>query len=280
MALDPILLLVDIEKHFGVQNDDSLPITLGDFHKDILAGRKKEPTYPNVRYYEECRPAVIEYLKKDLAEHFGVDPQEIKSGRLLEELIPREARRTKWKKLQQEAKIKYPDLTLPRWITHSILGAPIFLCAFIPGLLFTLLKRWNVTASMTDGWRMFLSIGIGTVCYFACGIFPSCGNFFFFYLRGFKKTFPSGNGPPTVGALVSELLYLNGEKLYRELSQQGLIKNSPLSQEEESNMVWQGLRWMVAGLLAIQESELTPETDICGLFYDQSKKHEEPPNRN
>lgn len=118
MGLDTVELIIEVEETFGIAiaNRDAEQIrTAGELHQHVLKKLAGMETLV-------CPSAATFYrFRRALRELLGIERERVRPLTPVEDLIPLQARRDVWHRLERTLELTFPALEYPSWIDTAIL---------------------------------------------------------------------------------------------------------------------------------------------------------------
>jgi hypothetical protein len=223
MGLDGVELILAVEDAFQIHIADEEAgnvSTVGDLHNLVvskLQGQDSKRCLTSAAFYR---------TRRGIVDTLGVDRRKIRPATPLEDLLPRNSRRVKWRRIQAAMKLKLPDLQHPGWIQLSLLTMGVAL-AVGPG----------VYRRVGYGWIALLFF-LGLVV----------GGFLIRLSPVLAVAFP--NRDATVGDLARDVLAVNHARLVDEVG------------SWNKKDVWEALCRVIVIQTAVAREKITPEAGI------------------
>lgn len=117
MGLESVELLMEVEKTFDIQVPDSEAKsikTVGDFYNSVWDKIKDKEN-------KKCMSAMVYYrFRKLIVSKIGIQNKDLKLDTDINDLIPREIRKSKWIEIQTDFEYKLPSLDLPQRLNRLL----------------------------------------------------------------------------------------------------------------------------------------------------------------
>jgi acyl carrier protein len=162
MGLDSVELLVDVEKTFDIEIPDSEAVkiaTVGDFYEAVWDKIKDKKS-------DKCSSAMLFYrFRQFLLSKYDFPYKDFKPNTNLNDLIPKDIRKAKWKVIQQDFDYQLPDLELPYSLRRFLnyFGFSIVLGALIYAIIAVNFFDATKLSFMLPIVGLFLIIGISII---------------------------------------------------------------------------------------------------------------------
>jgi acyl carrier protein len=220
MGLELVEIVIEVEETFGiiVSDDTAANIrTVGQLHDYILDRRRQTQQHgcPTGHVFRDVR--------RVLTETASLPRQAIRPSTELKTILPPRIRRRVWKRLQQEAQGRLPDLCLPFRLGPVLAGA--CLVAGVIGTVMIVPHVGLVHAMVLGGTALVAMLLVA-----------------FFVTRPFALSFP--HGVATVGDVARATLPPKYE--------------AAVKQQMTDEEVWEKLRKIVADTLGVKVEKVTP----------------------
>ncbi|QDU47097.1 Acyl carrier protein [Symmachiella dynata] len=178
MGLDVVELVMDVEEEFDIKvpdGDYEFLATVGDFHGYICVKTQ-------VKKSDVCLSSkAFLRLRRGLMSAIGIDREQVRLETPIDELVPISGRRQNWHRLQEDMRVRLPELRRPEWLSTTLQTGAIaailvsFLTAsatltdpFGPKLVWLSLFPLSIAATvlaywLTVPWAVCLSPGCVTI---------------------------------------------------------------------------------------------------------------------
>jgi acyl carrier protein len=225
MGLDGVELILAIEDGFQIHITDEeagAVSTVGDLHNLVVEKLKGEES-------KRCLTSAAFYrTRRGIVEALGVDRRQIRPSTPLPGLLPQEARRDKWRRIQGAMECKLPALQHSGSTQLTFLSSAVVL-ALGPGIYYHL----------GMGWLALL---------FVFGLIV--GGFLIKASPALATEFP--NNESTVGDLARDVLAANYARLAEQVG--GWSKKE----------TWETLCRLIVHQTGVKREDITPEARIVG----------------
>ena len=228
MGLDGVELAMEVEDTFEIEiaDDDYADIrTVGDFHQYILRQLKAQR---DLQLAHPTCPSVPPFLatRKVLGSLLTVQRNQLRPRTQLDQIIPRDRRRTIWNRFQSLTNIKLPPLILPKALRSIVaIMAAITFAALTFGMLYFIGPYGLILAFMT-----------------------SLGIWYFLY----TSTRPLAVAFPSDCRTISDVVRFARPPQYPPQ------QSTPIS--TNSDEIWKRLVQIIVDVLGVKESEVSPST--------------------
>lgn len=219
MGLDYVELVLAIEESFQIHiaDEEACSIsTVGDLHRLILTKLEVQPS-------ATCLTSVAFYrTRKAIMNGLGLPRDRLKPSMALQEILPLQDRRVRWRRIQDATGLLIPDLQQPAWVLVGFLLSALALSA-IP----------VVKGTLSFGWMLPIWILTSAIL---------------LRFRGFAVDFP--NRSITIGDLARNVLARNYGQLLAEKGG---------GSEQDS---WESLCRILIEQTGVSRAQITPQAQI------------------
>jgi len=123
MGLDIVELVMEVEEEFGILIPDAdyeQISTVGDMHDYICLKLPVDKPRPSSGSTRCLSSAAFLRLRRSLMSVCGVERDRVRLEASLSDLLPKQHRREKWRRLRDDLKLWLPDLERPEWMSQLL----------------------------------------------------------------------------------------------------------------------------------------------------------------